>query len=126
MQLSRVQQHDAAADDRKIMFQNEIVENGASRHNVLEQSSQRGQAPLAIAELVYVTPLGFGGRDVEGFVKSRIRRTHAQSRIENEQRFAHRVEDVLREVLNVRNKRPRVRGPMFRWKAEDLGHIASG
>ena len=82
VQPSRVQQHDPTADNREIMFQNKIVEDGASRHDVFEQGSQRGRSPLPVAELVYVTPLGLGGRDVEGFVESSVRRTHAQ-------RFAH-------------------------------------
>src|SRR5438045_7479483 len=83
VQPSRVQQHDPTADNREIMFQDKIVEDGASRHDVFEQGSQRGRSPLPITELVYVAPLGLGGTDWEGFAESIVRRTHGQSRIKD-------------------------------------------
>ncbi|PYQ56865.1 MAG: hypothetical protein DMF58_19730, partial [Acidobacteria bacterium] len=62
----------------------------------------------------------------------RVRRAHAQRRVENEQRFAYGVKHVLGKILKVRDERPAVRGPMLHvaenWlsllglKAEGFGH----
>ena len=51
---------------REIVFEDEIIEDGASGHDVFEQSSQRGASPLSIAQLVDVTTFGFRRRDEEG------------------------------------------------------------
>src|SRR5205085_10243655 len=63
MKRSGVEQHHPAANVRKIVFQDKVVEHGASGHDVFEQSSQRGQSPLPVAELIHVTSLGLRRRD---------------------------------------------------------------
>src|SRR5438477_5001140 len=129
---SGVEQHHPAANVWKIVFEDKIVEYGTSGHDVFEQSSQCGQSPLPVAELINVTSLGFRRRDSKGLVERRVRRADAQSGVEDEQRFAHGIKNVLSEILKVGDERPAVRGAighvaqnwlsLLRLKAESFGH----
>ena len=78
------------------MHQLEVIEDRACRNDVLEKSTQRGDVPLAVAELVDQAVLGFGRRNPERVIKCAIARLHAQRRIENQQWLTNRVDDVLR------------------------------
>src|SRR5436190_11765216 len=78
-----------------------VVEDGALGDNVLEQSPQVGDVPLAVAQLVNEAVLGFCGRDVKGLIESAVGKPDAQGGVEDQQRLAHRFDDVQGVVLNV-------------------------
>ena len=132
MQSSGVEQHHPAADVGKIVFEDEIVEDGASGHDVFEQRAQSRNVPLAIAQLVNETTFGFRLRNAEGLIEGGVCRSHAQSGIEDEQRFTHGIKNVLREILNVGNERNGLTGETHRfaqsrldlriWNDERFGH----
>ncbi len=95
------------------MLELEVIEDRTFGNDVFEQRAQRGHPPLSVAELVDLAALGFRRRNVEGLVEGAVRRPYPQRGIEDEQRLAHGVEHVLREILNVRYER--LHGPaLFR------------
>ena len=72
LELARVEQHHAPPDDRKVVFQFEIVEDRTLRNDVFEERSQVGNVPLAVAQLVDQAVFGFLGRDLEGLVEGAV------------------------------------------------------
>ena len=113
-QFARVKQHHAAPDNREIVFEFEIVEHRTFGHHVFEQGSQIGNVPLAVAEFVNQTILGFVRGNMEILIKSAIGRVNAKRRIEHQKRLAHRVHDVLRKSLD---------GFQIGFRAAPFGHI---
>ena len=105
LELAGVEQHHPAADHRERVFQLKIIEDGTLGDDVFEQAPQVGDVPLAVAQLVNEAVLGFFGRDVKGLIESAIGGLHAQSGVEDQQRLAHRVDDVHRIVLNIFDER---------------------
>src|SRR5687768_2979370 len=101
LELAGVEQHHPAADYREGVVELEVVEDGAFGDDVLKEGPQVGDVPLAVAQLVDEAALGLAGRDVEGLVESAIGGPDAQRGIEDQQRLAHRIDDVLRVILNV-------------------------
>src|ERR1700722_4850679 len=77
-----------------------VVEDRTGRNNIFEEGSQNGNVPLAVAKLVDQTVLGFYRRDLKSLIKGPVRGSHAQGGIENQQRLAHRIHDVLRVGFN--------------------------
>ena len=74
-----VQEHDAAANPGKLMFDLETVHGGALRDDFLQKDAKSWNVPLAAAERIEW--LG----------------EHAEVAVKHEQGFAHRVHDGLRE-----------------------------
>ena len=105
LQLAGVEQHHPAADGREGVLQLEVVEDGALGDDVLEQGPQGGDVPLAVAQLVDEAVLGLLGGDVEGLVEGAVGGPDAQGGVEDQQGLAHRVDDVLRVVLNILDQR---------------------
>ena len=101
LELAGVEQHHPPADDREGVLELEVVEDGALGDDVLEQGPQVGDVPLAVAQLVDEAALGLRGRDVERLVEGAVGRPDAQRGVEDQQRLAHRVHDVLGVVLDV-------------------------
>src|SRR6185503_4477033 len=95
-QFSSVEQHHAASDDGEIVFELEVVEDGARRNDVLEQRAQIRNVPLSVAQLVDEPVLGLFRGNVKGLIEGAIRRVNAQTAVENQQRLANRVDDILR------------------------------
>ena len=105
LELAGVEQHHPAADDREGVLELEVVEDGALGDDVLEQGPQVGDVPLAVAQLVDEAALGLPGRDVERLVEGAVGGPDAQRGVEDQQRLAHRVDDVLGVVLNILDQR---------------------
>ena len=101
LELAGVEQHHPAADDREGVLELEVVEDGALGDDVLEQGPQVGDVPLAVAQLVDEAALGLLGRDVERLVEGAVGGPDAQRGVEDQQRLAHRIDDVLGVVLNI-------------------------
>ena len=117
LQLAGVEQHHPAADDREGVLQLEVVEDGALGDDVLEQGPQVGDVPLAVAQLVDEAVLGLLGRDVKGLVEGAVGGADAQGGVEDQQRLAHRIHDVLRVGFD---------GLQIRLGAPPLGHVFHG
>ena len=111
MESSGVEQECSGAQFREVVLEDEVVEDQAVRHDVFEKIPQSGKSPLAIAELVDVLIFGFRRRDAECLIKRGIGGPNQERGIENEQRFADRVENILTEVLKIGE----------RWYNERLG-----
>ena len=77
------------------MFELEVLENRALGDDVLQQSAKIGDVPLAVAQLLDQMVLGFLGRNLEGLVESTVGRVHAKSRVQQQERFAYGIDDVL-------------------------------
>src|SRR5207244_2527187 len=90
-----IEQHYPTANDRKGVFQFEVVEDGALGDNILEQGAQVGDVPLAVAQLINEAVLGFNGRDMKGLIESTVGGADAQAGVEDQQGLTHRVHDVL-------------------------------
>src|SRR5207302_72477 len=60
--------------------------------------------PLTVAQLVDQAILGLFRRDLKGLVESAVGASHAQGGIKRQERFAHRVHDVLRVGLDLRQQ----------------------
>src|SRR5688500_1045250 len=99
-ELPSVEQHYAPPDAREIVLQPEVIEAAAGRDDVLQKRSQRRLAPLAVAELVDQPPLRHLRSYLERSVESSIRAADAQTTIENNQRLANGINDVLRVSLD--------------------------
>ena len=97
-----------AADHRERVLQFEVVEHGAGGDDVFEQGAQVGDVPLAVAQFVDEPALGLTGRDVERLVEGAVGRADAQGGVEDEERLADRVHDVLCVVLEVVGQRSAV------------------
>ena len=95
LKLAGVEQHHPASDDREGVLELEVVEDGTLGHNILEQCPQVGDVPLAVAQFVNQAVLGFRGRDVKGLIESSVGGPDAQGGVEDRQRLAHGVDDVL-------------------------------
>ncbi len=117
LKLAGIEQHDASPNDRKCMRQLKVVEDGALGNYVFEQRAQVGNIPLAVAQLVNQVVLCFFRRDVKGLVKGAVGGVNAQRGIENQERLAHRVYDVLGVRFN---------GLQVRLGASPLRHIFHG
>ena len=104
LELASVEQHHATTDDREGVLQLEVVEDGALRDDVLEQCPQVGDVPLAVAQFVDQAVLGFFGGDVKCLIEGAVSALHTQRGVEDQQRLAHRVHDVLRIRLDVFNQ----------------------
>ena len=101
LKLAGVKQHHAAADSREGVLELKVLEHGAFGNDVLEQCPQVGDVPLAISQLVDEAALTLPGRDVERLVELAVGGPDAQRGVEDKQRLAHRVNDVLGVVLNI-------------------------
>ena len=77
------------------MLQLKVVKNRTFGDNILQESSQVGDVPLAIAQFVNQAVLGFFERDFKGLIESAVTGSHAQSRIENQEWLTHRIDDAL-------------------------------
>src|ERR1700730_525599 len=100
LELAGVEQHHSPSNDRKIMLPLELVEDRTEGDNFLEKGSQDRDIPLAVAQLVNQTVLGFFERDLEGLVEGAVGRSDAQSGVKNQERLAHGIDDVLGVRLN--------------------------
>src|SRR5204862_900863 len=89
------QQHDPPADEREVVFELEVVEDGALWNDVFQQRAQSGNVPLTVAELVDQSVLGFIRRDMKGLVKGTVRGVNAETAVEDQQRLANGVHDIL-------------------------------
>ncbi len=101
LELAGVEQHHPAADHREGVLQLEIVEDGTLGDDVFEQRPQVGDVPLAVAQLVNEAVLGLFGGDVKGLIESAVGGADAQGGVEDQQRLAHRIDDVQGVVLNI-------------------------
>src|ERR1035438_7813032 len=70
-----------------------------------EQSPQVGNVPLAVAQLVNELVHCLFGGDLKSLIESAVGGPDAQGGVENQQGFAHRINDVQGVVLNVLNQR---------------------
>src|SRR5438067_2006170 len=104
-QFSRVEQHDPASDDGKVVLELEIVKDRAGGDDVFKQRTQIGDVPLSVAKFVDELVLRLFSRDVKGLIERAVRRMNAQTAVENQQRLADGVEDVLRKILDVGDER---------------------
>src|SRR5580693_6419830 len=95
LKLTGVEQHHPPSNGREVMFQLKVVENGTLGNNIFEEGSQVGDVPLAVAQLVNQSVLGFFRRDLKSLVEGAIAGSHTQGGVENQQRFADRIHDVL-------------------------------
>ena len=104
-QLATIEQHHSLSDDWEGVRQLKVVEDRAGGNDVFEQCPQGGNVPLAVAQLVNETVLGFFGRNLKSLIEGAIRGADAQGGVEHQERFAHRVHDVLGVRFDVLNKR---------------------
>src|SRR5271170_6929713 len=95
LKLAGIKQHHPASDGREIMLQLEVVKNRTFGNNIFQESSQVGDIPLAVAQLVNQAVFSFFERDFKGLIEGPVARSHAQGRVENQEWFAHRIDDVL-------------------------------
>ena len=95
LKLAGIQQHHPASDDREIVLQLEVVKDRTFGNNIFQQSPQVGDVPLAVAQLVNQAVFSFFGRDLKGLIEGPVAGSHAQGRVENQEGFAHRIDDVL-------------------------------
>ena len=101
LELACIEQHHSAANHREGVLELEIVEDRALGDNVFQQCSQVGDVPLAVTQLVDQTALGLRERDVEGLIEGAVGGLDAQRRVEDQERLAHRVDDVLGVGLDI-------------------------
>ena len=114
LKLAGIEQHYPTANDRKGVFQLEVVEDGALGDNILEQGAQVGDVPLAVAQLVNEAVLSLNGRDVKSLIESTVGGPDAQAGVEDQQGLTHRVDDVLGVGFD---------GLQIRLGAPPLGHV---
>src|SRR5271165_4616458 len=95
LKLASVEQHHPPSDDREVMFPLKIVEDRTQGNNIFKEVSQNRDIPLAVAQLVNQAVLGFFERDLKSLVEGAIRGSHAQGGVKNQERLAHRIDDVL-------------------------------
>ena len=100
-QLTCVKQHYAAADDGKGVFELKVVKYGALWNNILQQRTQVRDIPLSVTELVDEVILGFSWRYVKSLIKRAVGGLNAQGGVEHQQGFAHGIDYVLGEVLDI-------------------------
>ena len=86
------------------MFEFKVVKYGALGNDVFQQGSEVRNIPLPIAKFVDQPSLGLGRRHVKRLIKRSIRTPNSQRGVQNQQRFSHRIDNVLRVVLNVVNQ----------------------
>ena len=103
--LAGVDQHRAPADGRKIMLDLEAFDRCAMRDHALEQSAQRGNVPLPVAEVVDKTALGLGGARAKRLVERAIGGCDVQISVENDERAGHGLDDVARSNVLARTSR---------------------
>jgi hypothetical protein len=72
LKLVGVEQHHPPPDCREVVLQLEIVEDRILGDNIFEEGSQVGNIPLAVAQLVNQSVLGFFGRDLKSLVKGAV------------------------------------------------------
>jgi hypothetical protein len=100
-EFSGVQQHHAAADRREGVLELEIVEDGARRDDVFEKSPQGGDVPLAVAQLVDEMAFSLNRRNMKGLIERAVGGLDPQRCVQDQQRLAYGVDDVLSIVFNV-------------------------
>ena len=105
LELAGVEQHHPAADHRERVVEFEVLEDGTFGNDVLEQRPQVRDVPLAVSQLVDEAAFGLPGGDVERLVKGAVGGLDTERGVEDEQRFPHRVHDVLGVVLNIFDER---------------------
>src|SRR5258708_30650237 len=96
--LAGVQQDDSHSDAREHMIDLEAIELCVRGKDLFEQGSQGRDVPLPIAQFVDQAAFGLRFRNAEGPVERAAGARHAQVGIENDERLAHRLDDVL-EVI---------------------------
>src|SRR5580704_16301545 len=117
LKLAAVEQHHPPPENREVVLQLEVVENRTLGNNIFQESAQIGDVPLAVAQLVNQAVLGFFEGDLKSLVEGAVTRSHPQSGIENQERLAHGVDDVLSVGFN---------GLQLRLGTPALGHIFHG
>ena len=70
--LARIDQHGAPANGREIVLDLEAFDRRAMRDHAFEQSAQRGNIPLPVAEVVDQAAFGLVGAGAEGLVEGAI------------------------------------------------------
>src|ERR1700688_3337206 len=100
LQLAGVEQHHPASNDRKVMRPLKIVKDRTQGNNFFKKGAQDRNIPLAVAQLVNQTVLGFFERDLKSLVEGAVRGSHAQGGVENQKRLPDRIHDVLGVGLN--------------------------
>src|SRR5688572_15092754 len=92
---SGVQGHDLWSDRGELVLHLEILDNRIRRKDFLQQLPQLWTIPLVIAQLIDKTIFRFLGRNLKSLVEGLVSRHDFQLRIEDEQGFSRRMEDVL-------------------------------
>ncbi len=99
--LARVQQHDPAAEPRKIMVDFEAVHGGVLGDDGLHQHAQRRDIPLPVAQAVEQGADGLFGVDCEGLVERAAGGQHPELGVQNDEGLVDGVHDRLGERLGV-------------------------
>jgi hypothetical protein len=95
-QLAGVEPHGAPAQAGDIVLDLVAFDRCALGDHRLEQMTQVGEVPLPVAELVQVAAESGVPVDAEDLEERAAGGHHAQFLVEDEQRLAHGVDDVLR------------------------------
>jgi len=90
-----VEQHAPPPDRREVVFDLEILEGTVLGYDVLQQRSQQGAIPLAVAQVVEEPLLRLVLRDVEGPIEGGVRRIDLQAIAEDDQRLSQVGDNVL-------------------------------
>jgi hypothetical protein len=93
-----IQMHDLAAYGFKDVLHLKIIEYAVAGQDVFKQFPEAGDVPLPVAKVVYQDALGLMGVNVEGLIKGSIGPYNLQVRIEHDQRFPNRSQEVPKNV----------------------------
>ncbi|OPZ83616.1 MAG: hypothetical protein BWY76_02192 [bacterium ADurb.Bin429] len=93
----RIQQHHARAKFREVMRHRKIRHHLLFRQYFLQQRAQQRDIPLPVSHVVQQPAFGILRRDVKRPIKRRVRALHPQVTRQHHQRFAHRINDRLRQ-----------------------------
>ena len=77
----------------EVVFNLEALDCGVIRDDLPETLAQRGNVPLAVAQLEERTALGFLPRHLESAIKGSARDENAHCLIEHDQGFANGIDD---------------------------------
>ena len=99
--LAGVQQENARSDAGKFLRHQKSFHHRLVHQRTLQQVVQRRNVPGAIVQREQRLVGCILGIDLEGFVKGRTGDQNRQCVIENQQRFAHRLNDNLRERTSI-------------------------
>lgn len=114
--LTRVEQHGAGAQSRKVVVDLKAVHGSVFRNDGLEKQSEGCNVPLAIAQVVQKLSLRLGGRHLEGVIEGPAGGQNAKSVIQHNEWLDERVYDGLCKRLSIGglfDRRLHERGPIW-------------